>query len=101
MEKRTTDKRHTTKQSIKSVAIQYKLDQELTRRGLRFVRYAGAMQVFVSSMENEERVMRSVTKFIEERMRLKVNSHKSKVQKCYESIFQVTAIFCVFVLYFN
>ena len=63
------------------------LDQELTRRGSCFVRYADDMQIFVSRTENGERVMRSVTKFIEERMKLKVNNSKSKVQKCYESNF--------------
>ena len=63
------------------------LDQELQRRGLSFVRYADDMQIYVSSKQNGERIMGSLTKFIEERMKLKVNRSKSKVLKCYETNF--------------
>ena len=68
------------------------LDQELQRRGLSFVRYADDMQIYVSSKQNGERIMGSLTKFIEERMKLKVNRSKSKVLKCYETNFLVHSL---------
>jgi group II intron reverse transcriptase/maturase len=60
------------------------LDKELERRGLRFVRYADDMIIFVGSKKAAERVMRSVTKFIESRMKLKVNRDKSGIRRPYE-----------------
>lgn len=63
------------------------LDQELIRRGLKFARYADDAQIFVSSIQSAERVMVSITKFIEERMRLRVNKDKSSIRKYYESNF--------------
>lgn len=63
------------------------LDQELSRRGLDFVRYADDMQIFVKSKQSAERVMESLTDFIEKRMRLKVNRTKSAIRKCYETNF--------------
>lgn len=63
------------------------LDQELNRRGLSHVRYADDMQIFVGSQTSAERVMESITKFIEERMRLKVNRRKSAIRKCYQTNF--------------
>ena len=58
------------------------LDQELTRRGLSFVRYADDMQIFVSSKASAERVLESITKFIENRLKLKVNREKSGIKGC-------------------
>lgn len=55
------------------------VDKELERRGLRFVRYADDFVVYVRSKKAAERVMRSVTRFIERRLRLKVNQEKSVV----------------------
>lgn len=55
------------------------LDWELQRRGLRFVRYADDFNVYVSSQRAGERVMTSLTTFIERRLRLKVNVDKSAV----------------------
>lgn len=55
------------------------LDWELERRGLRFVRYADDFSVFVKSERAGRRVMNSVRKFIERRLRLKVNEDKSSV----------------------
>jgi RNA-directed DNA polymerase len=55
------------------------LDKELEKRGLRFVRYADDFVVYVRSKKAAERVMRSVTRFIERRLRLKVNQEKSVV----------------------
>jgi group II intron reverse transcriptase/maturase len=56
------------------------MDRELARRGHRFVRYADDCNVFVSSARAGERVMASITKFLEARMRLQVNAEKSAVR---------------------
>jgi RNA-directed DNA polymerase len=60
------------------------LDQELTRRGLEFVRYADDVQIFVSSQMSAERVQKSITNFIENKMKLKVNQTKSGIKPSYE-----------------
>ena len=60
------------------------LDKELERRGLNFVRYADDVQIFVSSRMSAERVMSSISKFIEGRMKLKINREKSGIRRCYE-----------------
>lgn len=57
------------------------LDQELERRGLRFVRYADDCIILVKSEFAARRVMRSVTRYIEETLGLKVNTDKSKIVK--------------------
>lgn len=57
------------------------LDSELARRGLRFVRYADDCNIYVSSERAGQRVMASVTRFIEGRLRLKVNASKSAVAR--------------------
>lgn len=57
------------------------LDQELSRRGLSYVRYADDMQIFTQSKRSAERVMESITAFIEGRMKLKVNHSKSAIRK--------------------
>ena len=56
------------------------LDQELARRGHRFVRYADDCYVFVRSARAGDRVMASITRFLEGRMRLPVNRKKSAVR---------------------
>lgn len=56
------------------------LDHELARRGHRFVRYADDCNVFVRSARAGERVMASITAFLEQRMRLQVNAEKSAVR---------------------
>jgi len=56
------------------------LDWELARRGHRFVRYADDCNVFVGSVRAGARVMASITKFLERRMRLQVNAEKSAVR---------------------
>jgi group II intron reverse transcriptase/maturase len=60
------------------------LDKELERRGLRFVRYADDMIIFVGSRKAAERVMLSVSRFIEGRMKLKVNKDKSGIRQPHE-----------------
>jgi group II intron reverse transcriptase/maturase len=57
------------------------LDWEMARRGLRFVRYADDFSVFVSSERAGRRVMGSIRKFIEGRLRLVVNEEKSSVSR--------------------
>lgn len=59
--------------------VLHELDEELTRRGHKFVRYADDCNIYVHSMKAGQRVMESVSKFIERRLRLKVNKEKSKV----------------------
>jgi group II intron reverse transcriptase/maturase len=57
------------------------LDHELSRRGHRFVRYADDCNIYVRSEQAGKRVMASVTRFIERRLRLKVNAAKSAVAR--------------------
>ncbi len=57
------------------------LDRELAQRGHRFVRYADDCNIYVGSERSGQRVMASVVKFIEGRMRLKVNLAKSAVAR--------------------
>lgn len=57
------------------------LDQELDRRGHRFVRYADDGNIYVRSERTGLRVMASLTEFIEGRLRLKVNEAKSAVAR--------------------
>jgi RNA-directed DNA polymerase len=57
------------------------LDSELSRRGYRFVRYADDANIYVRSERAGHRVMASVTRFIERRLRLKVNASKSAVAR--------------------
>lgn len=57
------------------------LDEELERRGLQFVRYADDCVIFTKSRKSAERVMKNITKFIESKLRLKVNKEKSKVDR--------------------
>lgn len=57
------------------------LDEELARRKLRFVRYADDCNIYVRSERAGKRVMASVEKFINTRLRLKVNLTKSAVAR--------------------
>jgi RNA-directed DNA polymerase len=57
------------------------LDRELERRGLSFVRYADDCNIYVASRKAAERVMASVTRFIERRLKLTVNEAKSAVDR--------------------
>lgn len=57
------------------------LDWELARRGHRFVRYADDANIYVRSERSGQRVMDSVVRFIESRLRLKVNAAKSAVAR--------------------
>jgi RNA-directed DNA polymerase len=55
------------------------LDKELEKRGHKFCRYADDCNIYVSSIAAGERVMESVTLFLEKQLRLKVNKAKSAV----------------------
>ena len=57
------------------------LDQELTRRGHRFCRYADDCNIYVRSQRAGERVMASVCRFLTTKLRLKVNESKSAVAR--------------------
>jgi RNA-directed DNA polymerase len=57
------------------------LDQELARRGHRFTRYADDCNVYVRSERAGMRVMASLERFIERRLRLKINRDKSAVAR--------------------
>lgn len=60
------------------------LDKELEYRGLSFCRYADDCNIYVSSKKAGERVMLSISKFIEQKLKLKVNRQKSGVRHCSE-----------------
>src|SRR6266496_2028760 len=57
------------------------LDRELERRGHRFVRYADDCNIYVRSAKAGERVMAGMKRFLERRLRLKVNEQKSAVAR--------------------
>ena len=57
------------------------LDQELEKRGHRFVRYADDCNIYVRSQKAGERVMAGIEKFLAKRLKLKVNKAKSAVAK--------------------
>ena len=57
------------------------LDQELTKREHRFVRYADDCNIFVKSKRAGERVMNSVIRFVEGKLKLRVNREKSAVDR--------------------
>jgi RNA-directed DNA polymerase len=58
-----------------------KLDKELERRGHKFVRYADDCNIYMKSKKAGERVMNSITRFIEQKLKLKVNREKSAVDR--------------------
>ncbi|WJQ01598.1 group II intron reverse transcriptase/maturase [Geobacillus stearothermophilus] len=57
------------------------LDKELEKRGHKFVRYADDCNIYVRTKKAGERVMKSITTFIEKKLRLKVNETKSAVDR--------------------
>ena len=63
------------------------LDRELERRGHRFVRYADDCNIYVRSERAGHRVMKSITRFIERKLKLKVNQQKSAVARPWERKF--------------
>ena len=57
------------------------LDKELERRGHKFCRYADDCNIYVTSRRAGERVLSSITRFVEVRLKLKVNRVKSAVAR--------------------
>jgi RNA-directed DNA polymerase len=57
------------------------LDKELEKRGHKFVRYADDCNIYVKTRRAGERVMESVKAFLEQKLKLKVNPKKSKVDR--------------------
>ena len=57
------------------------LDKELQKRGHRFVRYADDCNIYVRSQKAGERVMAGIERFLEKRLKLRVNKAKSAVAK--------------------
>lgn len=63
------------------------LDKELERRGHKFCRYADDQNIYVRSKRAGERVYTSVKKFLETKLKLKINDKKSAVAKVAERQF--------------
>ena len=63
------------------------LDWELHKRKLRFVCYADDCQILVGSERAGERVMASLTHYLEQKLKLKVNNEKSAVDKVWNRTF--------------
>ncbi len=57
------------------------LDKELERRGHRFCRFADDCNVYVKSKRAAERVMATLTQYLQNRLKLKVNAEKSAVDR--------------------
>ena len=64
-----------------------KLDKELESRGLCYVRYADDCNIFVKSEMAANRVMASITSWLERKLRLKVSATKTKVTRPSKSVF--------------
>ena len=63
------------------------LDKELQRRGHQFARYADDLIILVKSKRVGKRVMENISRFLERKLRVRVNRDKSKVVKAEESSF--------------
>jgi RNA-directed DNA polymerase len=63
------------------------LDKELERRGHCFVRYADDCNIYVRTRSAGERVLVSVTRFLERRLKLRVNARKSAVDRPWHRTF--------------
>ena len=61
------------------------LDKELEARGHKFVRYADDLAIFVKSKRAGERVLASVSRYLERKLKVKVNASKSKVSQVKDS----------------
>ena len=64
-----------------------KMDRELEQRGLRFVRYVDDCNIFVKSEKSANRVMKSISSWLERKLFLKVNATKTKVVRPTKSNF--------------
>ena len=73
----------------------HELDNELERRGHRFCRYADDCNIYVKSKKSGNRVMDSVSQFIEKRLKLKVNRDKSAVDYPTNRKFLGFSFYCI------
>jgi RNA-directed DNA polymerase len=62
-------------------------DKEMEKRGHDFCRYADDCNIYVKSRKAGERVLNSMVKFLEQKLKLKVNRQKSGVRHCSETTF--------------
>jgi len=67
--------------------ILHELDKELEKRGHKFCRYVDDCNIYSRSKKAGERIMTSISKFIEKKLKLKVNKEKSAVGSPYERKF--------------
>lgn len=81
-----------------SNVVLHELDTELENRGLSFCRFADDSNVFVSSRKAAERVLESITKFIEKKLKLRVNRDKSQVAPSHKVKFLGMTIACAMML---
>ncbi|MBU0679720.1 MAG: hypothetical protein KJ626_16580 [Verrucomicrobia bacterium] len=81
----TTDNRgHSTRRPLSPLLANIlldDLDKELEKRGHRFVRYADDILILVRNTSTGRRVMQSITRFIEKKLKLHVNREKSAVRR--------------------
>jgi len=63
------------------------LDKELETRGLRFTRYADDFLIFAGSHKASQRILQSISRFIEKRLKLQINQTKSKAARLGECSF--------------
>ena len=70
------------------------LDWELERRGHQFVRYADDGRIYVGSERAGQRVMESITQYVEQRLKLRVNREKSVVDLATNRPFLGFGFFC-------
>jgi len=70
------------------------LDKELEKRGHSFCRYADDCNIYVNTERAGERVMVSIARFLEKRLRLKLNEKKSKVDRPWKSSFLGYSMTC-------
>lgn len=63
------------------------LDRELERRGHRFCRYADDCNIYVRSRRAGDRVLTSMTRFLDTRLKLRVNQEKSAVDRPWKRVF--------------
>ncbi|SFF12655.1 RNA-directed DNA polymerase [Chitinophaga sp. CF118] len=59
----------------------HELDKTLDKRGHRYVRYADDCSVYVRSKKSAQRLMESMTRYLEDKLKLKVNREKSKISR--------------------
>ena len=80
-ERRTGTPQGSPLSPLLSNIILNELDKELEGRGLHFVRYADDCSIFLKSKRAAWRVKRSITKFIETKLKLKVNQKKTGIRR--------------------